>query len=62
MSSSFLLRQLRWLKTLIERFGGIQCEAPFLSDRLVLLVGHPGVSLAEFSLTVSSNEAQHILI
>ena len=31
------------VKTLIERFGGIGCAPPVLSDRLVLLVGHPSV-------------------
>jgi hypothetical protein len=31
------------VKTLIERFGGIECSPPVLSERLVLLVGHPSV-------------------
>ncbi len=31
------------VKTLIERFGGIECRPPVLSERLVLLVGHPRV-------------------
>ena len=31
------------VKTLIERFGGIECSPPVLSERLMLLVGHPSV-------------------
>jgi hypothetical protein len=31
------------VKALIERFGGIECRPPVLSDRLMLLVGHPSV-------------------
>jgi len=31
------------IKTLIERFGGIECRPPVLSEGLVLLVGHPSV-------------------
>ena len=31
------------VETLIERFGGIECSPPVLSERLVLLVGHPSV-------------------
>lgn len=30
------------VSVLIERFGGQVCDPPSLSDRLVLLVGHPG--------------------
>src|SRR5689334_4857149 len=30
----------RLMQTLIEDFGGVECAAPVLSDRLVLLVGH----------------------
>jgi hypothetical protein len=31
------------VKALIERFGGIECRPPVVSERLVLLVGHPSV-------------------
>jgi hypothetical protein len=31
------------VETLIERFGGIECSPPVLSERLVLLVGHPSM-------------------
>ena len=31
------------VKILIERFGGIEFRPPVLSERLVLLVGHPSV-------------------
>jgi hypothetical protein len=31
------------VEALIERFGGIECSPPALSERLVLLVGHPSV-------------------
>lgn len=31
------------VKTLIEQFGGIECAPPALSERLLLLVGHPSV-------------------
>jgi hypothetical protein len=31
------------VKTLIERFGRIEWRPPVLSERLVLLVGHPSV-------------------
>ena len=29
------------VNNLIEHFGGVECSPPILSDRLVLLVGHP---------------------
>lgn len=30
------------VNNLIEHFGGVECAPPIVSDRLVLLVGHPG--------------------
>lgn len=30
------------VNNLIEHFGGVECAPPAVSDRLVLLVGHPG--------------------
>jgi len=39
------------LKTLIERFGGIECSPPILSERLVLLVGHPSAREALLGAT-----------
>jgi hypothetical protein len=31
------------VEALIERFGGVECSPPVLSEQLVLLVGHPSV-------------------
>jgi len=31
----------RLMQTLIEQSGGVECQPPMCSDRLVLLVGHP---------------------
>lgn len=40
------------VKTLIEKFGGIECAPPILSERLVLLVGHPSVRQTLPGITV----------
>lgn len=31
----------RLMRALIEQWGGVECQPPICSDRLVLLVGHP---------------------
>jgi hypothetical protein len=38
--------------TLIRQFGGIECAPPVLSERLVLLVGHPSVRQTLSGITV----------
>ena len=40
------------VKTLIEQFGGIECAPPALSERLVLVVGHPSARKALPGITV----------
>jgi Flp pilus assembly pilin Flp len=41
------------VKTLIKHLGGTECAPPTLSDRLVLIVGHPGAREALESRTAS---------
>ena len=54
------------LKSLLYRAGSLVAPSPLFSYSIIcsgsFVAGSQQQSLAEFSLTVSSNEAQHILI